>query len=202
MPESFDQSYLDYQVNRSALRRWVRQAYLTRAAALAPGRCIDFGCGAGELLARLGTDSVCLEYNHAAVAFCRSKGLEVGFYDGFADDWQLDQLQGQRFDTLVVSHVLEHLDDPMRILHRLLSACDRLGIHRVLVIVPQEAGYKVDATHRTFVELPMLEAAVAEAPGWRLATHSYFPFGLPVVGRVFAYNELQVVIERVSARKA
>lgn len=198
MSDTFDQSYLDYQVNRSALRRFVRQLYLKRAASLAAGRCIDFGCGAGELLARLGKGSVGLEYNRAAVEYCRHKGLDVSHYDGFADDWSLQPLAGRRFDTLVISHVLEHLDAPMMILCKLLDAAAALGVRQALVIVPQEAGYKVDATHRTFVDLGMLAGAIDSFPEWTIKHHGVFPFDVPFAGRVFAYNELQVVLGHTS----
>lgn len=111
MDSEFDQRYTDYQSQRSALRKWVRRAYLRSAAGQLKGRVLDFGCGVGELLERLPEGSLGLEYNPATVEHCRRKGLDVAVYDGFADDWNLSVLPpGRRFESMVISHVLEHLD--------------------------------------------------------------------------------------------
>ena len=164
MSGSFDAQYTEYQLRRSWLRRQVRRAYLASAARRLRGPTLDFGCGVGELLARLPSGSLGVEYNPATVSFCRAQGLDVVAYDGFADDWALSTLPAQRrFTSMVISHVLEHLEQPADVLARLLTAAARLGVERVLVIVPGAAGYRIDATHVTFVDLPMLRACAAEA---------------------------------------
>ncbi|MEJ7746737.1 MAG: methionine biosynthesis protein MetW [Luteimonas sp.] len=192
----FDADYTDYQVNRSALRKIVRRAYLRSAASLLQGPTLDFGCGAGELLAQLPKGSKGLEYNQATVEHCRDNGLDVDWYDGEPDRWRLSVIpDGRCFESMVVSHVLEHLDAPIEILGRLLSATQRMGVSRVLVIVPGRAGYRIDDTHRTFVDLDMLSApAVLEGTGFRMQQARYFPGNVRVLGDWFPHHELQVLL--------
>lgn len=194
----FDQNYTDYQANRSLLRKQVRRAYLHSAASQVSGPTLDFGCGVGELLERLPAGSHGLEYNQATVEFCRRKGLPVDAYDGFADDWGLSVLApGSRFDSMVISHVLEHLEEPAQVLRRLLLASERLGVCRVLVIVPGRAGFRIDATHRTFVDRGMLtDAAIVEDTGFSLTRARYFPGNLRRIGDWFPHHELQVLYTR------
>src|SRR6476659_9778280 len=139
---SYDARYTRYQLQRSSLRKLVRRAYLQSALSQLQGPTVDFGCGVGELLERLPAGSVGLEINPVSVDHCRASGLDARLYDGYADGWALGVLSpDQGLRSLVISHVLEHLDDPMHILSALLGSCRRLGISRVLVIVPGQRGY-------------------------------------------------------------
>lgn len=200
MSGSFDAQYTEYQLRRSWLRRQVRRAYLASAARRLRGPTLDFGCGVGELLARLPSGSLGVEYNPATVSFCRAQGLDVVAYDGFADDWALSTLPAQRrFTSMVISHVLEHLEQPADVLARLLTAAARLGVERVLVIVPGAAGYRIDSTHVTFVDLSMLnQPQVTESTGFSLQDASWFPISWSCLGNWFPYHELQVLYRRKS----
>lgn len=190
----YDETYTRYQLDRSGLRKRVRQFYLDSAASKLRGCTVDFGCGVGELLERLPAGSVGLEINPASVEHCRAKGLDARVYDADCDDWSLGVLDPkQDLRSLVVSHVLEHLQQPMDKLNRLLRACDRVGITRALVIVPGRRGYASDDTHRTFVDLPMLSHSDTLAgTGFEVVDSQYFPGNLRTLGDVFPHHELQV----------
>lgn len=194
---TYDQNYTEYQTRRSAWRRWLRRYYLDRAASLTKGPALDFGCGVGELLKRLPSGSMGLEYNPASVDHCRRMGLDVSEYDGFLDDFSLQSVDWRgRVNTLFLSHVLEHFEDPMHVLRRLAhSVAD--GIRRIVVIVPGRAGFRIDPTHRTHVDLAMLETTFKELPGWMISSSQYFPLNACRAGDFFPYNELQVVIDRL-----
>lgn len=198
MSEAFDAGYTQYQVNRSALRKLVRRIYLWSARSKLPGRVLDFGCGIGELLETLPSGSMGLEYNGATVAYCRTKGLDVTWYDGYLDGWALTGVaEGRQFESMVISHVLEHLDAPEQVLRALLLAAERLGIRRVLVVVPGKAGYRTDATHRTFVDAGMLAAPSSVAGTAFTATSiRYFPGNRRALGDWFPHHELQVLFRR------
>lgn len=198
MSSEFDDRYTRYQSDRSALRKFVRKLYLKRAASQLRGRTLDFGCGVGELLAWLPPGSRGVEYNRATVDHCRARGLDVQFYDGGTDDWSLSMLDAaDGFESMVVSHVLEHLDAPQDVLRKLLAAAVRLGIRDVLVIVPGRAGFRIDPTHRVMVDEAMLRAAVSSP--WQVARVFRFPFDVERVGDVFVYNELHVKLVRGDA---
>lgn len=192
----YDQGYTDYQTNRSALRRWVRGFYLRSAVAQLQGPTIDFGCGIGELLELLPEGSTGLEINEATVRYCRQRGLDVVHYDANSDGWSLSPLvaAGRRYESMVISHVLEHLDEPMQKFNALLNAARVLGVRRVLAIVPGKVGYASDATHLTFVDAGMLASpAPIAGTGFRLADTHYYPGNLRVVGDVFVYHELRAL---------
>ncbi|TDK29993.1 methionine biosynthesis protein MetW [Luteimonas terrae] len=201
MSTEFDSRYTQYQLDRSPVRKWVRQIYLERAASLVRGPTLDFGCGVGELLRRLPAGSKGLEYNTATVEHCRREGLDVAPYDGFEDDWGLTALSTKPgFESMVVSHVLEHLNAPMEVFVKLLGAASRLGVRRVLVTVPGQAGFRIDPTHLTFVDRSMLlDEAMLASTGFRPVRDGYFPGDLRWIGDWFPHHELQVVYERSPA---
>lgn len=197
MNDQYDSSYTSYQVNRGRIRKRVRQLYLEKAASWTRGATLDFGCGVGELLRRLPSGSMGLEYNQATVSHCHHEGLPVIWYDGFADDWALTALEpGRRFESMVISHVLEHLEEPLEVLLKLLRSGRARGIRRVLVIVPGRAGFRIDHTHRTFVDLGLLSTErIPTETGFRSIHAAYFPLNLRMVGDWFPHHELQMVFE-------
>lgn len=195
MNDEYGSAYTAYQTNRSALRKFVRRLYLNSAAKALIGPTLDFGCGVGELLARLPKGSKGLEYNHVSVDFCRQKGLDVEWYDGYADNWRLSALPDElRLQSMVVSHVLEHLEDPMDVLRALLQWAESAGVRRVLIIVPGRAGYDSDATHRTYVDWNMLRNFLDTEKRWVVARRNYFPINVEKMGDLFRYSELQVLL--------
>jgi 2-polyprenyl-3-methyl-5-hydroxy-6-metoxy-1,4-benzoquinol methylase len=79
-------------------------------------RLLDVGCGAGELLAhyqRLGWSACGIDFSARACGACRQRGLEV--YEGTIFD---APLSGRQFDLILMSHVIEHLLDPVAVLAR------------------------------------------------------------------------------------
>lgn len=194
--EAFGQGYTSYQTNRSKLRKIVRRAYLHSARNKLRGATLDFGCGIGELLQMLPPGSRGLEYNQASVDHCIRSGLDVRWYDGYADGWALSSVeQAKRFESMVISHVLEHLDKPMSVLQKLLASAARLGVSRALVVVPGRAGFRIDATHRTFVDVAMIEHALRMTE-YRIQSHSYFPIDVRAIGDWVTHHELQVLLLR------
>ncbi len=194
----FTGDYTRYQLRRSFVRKFVRRAYLRSAARKLVGPTLDFGCGVGELLTRLPTGSRGVEYNRDTVAYCQRNGLPVDFYDGVTDDWSLGSIaQSGQFQSMVVSHVLEHLDAPAAILSKLLRAADDKGMQRVLVIVPGAAGFRTDPTHTVFVDYGLLAGEQVQLPsGWRRSPPHYFPINLQRFGDVLTHHELQVVFSK------
>ena len=195
----FDQAYAAEQLRRSRhpLRRLVKGFYLRSVLRDVQGPTIDFGCGAGQLLARLPGGSIGLEVNpHLVKALC-SEGLTVHQARGSQEDFNLPDIAAGRFHTLVIAHVLEHLEDPVHALTALLSACQRVGIRRVLVVVPGVKGFASDRTHKTFVDRVFIEtqfSAVVE--GFARSRISYFPGPWAWIGRFFVFHEMNVRFDR------
>src|SRR5580698_9987727 len=84
------------------------------ADAITDGPVLDLGCNQGELLEELrdkGLEARGVEFSPEAVAWCNNLGLDV--VEGSVEDFEI---QSGIFRTVVLSHVLEHLADPVRLL--------------------------------------------------------------------------------------
>ena len=190
----FNESYLQYQTNRSWIRKIIRTIYLWQVQRFVIGNAIDFGCGIGEQLARFSKDSIGLEINKSTVAYCQSKGLNVALYDPETDHYTLNDFPANKYQTLVISHVLEHLNDSDIVLKKLMKSCSRIGVKRVIIIVPCELGFKHDNTHITFINETFLkERNLLTHANFVAEKKGYFPFNLKVIGKIFTYNEFFVI---------
>ena len=196
----FDRHYAAEQLRRSRhpLRRFIKGFYLRNILREVRGPAIDFGCGAGQLLARLPPGSVGLEVNQYLIEELRSSGFTVCQARGEMQDFELTGFATSSFRTLVIAHVLEHLPDPVAALHLLLAACLRLGIERVIVVVPGAKGYASDRTHKTFIDHAYLENHMPQnSEGFVRSSISYFPGPWQWVGRHFVFHEMKVIFDRV-----
>jgi SAM-dependent methyltransferase len=196
----FDRHYAAEQLRRSRhpLRRFIKALYLRNILRDVRGSTIDFGCGAGQLLERLPPGSAGLEVNQYLIEELRKSGLTVCQARGELRDFELTDFATGRFRTLVIAHVLEHLSDPAVALRVLLAACRRLGIERVVVVVPGAKGYASDRTHKTFIDRIYLETHTPQiSEGFVRSSISYFPVPWGWVGRYFIFHEMKVIYDRV-----
>ena len=197
-PVEFDEAYAARQISRrgNPLRRWLRAFYLDRVVRFAHGPTVDIGCGAGPLLRRLPAGSIGLEVNPTLVTALRAEGFTVIAAEQDPSRIVLDQVEPHAVQTAVLSHVLEHFDAAADVLKRLFEDCRRLGITRLVVVVPGRVGYDSDATHRTYVTLDYLRShSLLQGPGRRVVHHSFFPGDHPSIGDLFIYHELMLVYD-------
>jgi 2-polyprenyl-3-methyl-5-hydroxy-6-metoxy-1,4-benzoquinol methylase len=172
-------------------RRWKRfvpNPYRWNVRRLATGRVLDIGCGIGRCLDFIGPRGVGVDPNATAVAVCRSNGHEAYVPEDFDAS---PGASGRQFDTLLCSHVLEHLDEPtgVALIGRYLPYVREGG--RVVLITPQARGQRSDPTHVRLMDTAALTKLAAEC-GLTVASVSSFP--LPrAFGRWFVYNETVMV---------
>jgi hypothetical protein len=91
------------------------------------------------------------------------------------------------FDSLLLAHVAEHmrLDQLVALIQEYLPQLRSGG--KLILITPQEAGFRTDSTHVEFIDLRALRGV---ADGLDLVPIRDYSFPFPrVLGRVFAYNE-------------
>ncbi|MSR61043.1 MAG: class I SAM-dependent methyltransferase [Planctomycetes bacterium] len=187
-------AYTRYLAERAGWKRFidVQAPYRWNLRRLELGFTLDLGCGTGRNLAHLGGHGVGIDHNAHSVAAARARGLDAYTGEEFA---RSPHATPGRFDTLLVAHVLEHLQPA--------QALALVGEHlpfvksggRVVLLTPQERGFASDATHVAFTGFDELER-VLTANGLVLVRRYSFPFPR-FVGRLFAHNEFVVV-----ARKA
>lgn len=194
----YAEEYTAYQLERNSFRRWVRNnLYFKNILRFVSGPTIDFGCGIGELLELLPTNSVGLEINDSAVRYCQSRGLDVRLYSPEADDYELYGLEPGRYQTLVMAHVLEHLTDSHDVIRKLLTTGHRLGLKRLIFIVPGVKGFQHDATHQTFLDPAYFKThSLQTTNGYRIIRQAYFPINSKWFSGLFTHNELVTVYER------
>jgi len=155
-------------------------------AAQQPMRVLDVGCGSGQLLAFLrdqGCEVSGIEPDLEAVRVARQHyGLEV--YHGLLEDGVFSDAS---FDAVVMSHVIEHVPDPIA----LLAACRRMlrPGGRVVVVTPNMAslGRRVLGT----------KWYLGWGPPWHLLL-----FDPTTIRAVATHAGLRVAAIHTSARKA
>lgn len=152
------------------------------------GRVLDVGCGIGRNLVSLSPGSLGVDHNPTSVQAATARGLAavtVGELERRADE-----LHGA-FEGLLAAHLLEHLTPGtgVEVLRPYLSLL-RPGA-RIVLICPQQRGYRSDPTHTEFLDDAAL-AAVVSGLGARLEAQRSFPFPR-FVGRAFTYNEFVTV---------
>ncbi len=123
-------------------------------------RLLDFGCGDGALLrmARgFGFDACGIDVSASRSGQARHEGIRV--YSDFA---ALDTAESARFDAIVLSQVLEHVEDPLGLLKAME---DRLAPGGVLfVAVPDTSGVKVPRDFHEFTLVQPIEHINAFTP--------------------------------------
>lgn len=186
--------YLDYQLQKSWLRKLVRQAYIRRMRSRCVGKVIDYGCGPGTVLAHLPEGSVGLEINSAAVEYARSCGMDVRLSDSCSEE-SIRSLPAQGFESLLCAHVLEHLDNPEVDVLGMMRAGVFVGLKRLVFVVPGAAGFRSDDTHRTFIDREFFERVAIIQNAYTLTEYSYFPCDLRWIGDWFKYHELMAVFD-------
>ena len=162
----------------------VQAPYRWNIRRLCPGQVLDVGCGIGRNLEHLGSRAIGVDHNKASVKEARARGLSAWTPDAFRS---ADIARYGHFDTLLLSHVLEHLmEAPADDLLRSYLPFLRPG-GRVVLITPQERGWSTDDSHVRWVGEAELNATSRRLGLTVLRTFS-FPFPRPI-GRQFIYNE-------------
>jgi 2-polyprenyl-3-methyl-5-hydroxy-6-metoxy-1,4-benzoquinol methylase len=181
------------RIARLSLTRWkqvlnVQAVYRWNIRRLHLGRTLDVGCGLGRNLEHLGSNAVGVDHNAVSIAVARSRGLRAYTCEEFAQS--PDAVPGS-YDSLLFAHVLEHLDrdHAVGLLKQYLPYLEPGG--HVVVITPQERGFRSDTTHVTFIDFAS-QRLIATAAGLDIIRQFSFP--LPrVAGRLFVYNEFVAV---------
>ncbi len=151
----FDQAYANEQLGRSRhpIRRLLKCFYLNNMLKDVHGATLDVGCGAGQLLARLPPGSLGLELNPFLIQVLAALGMNAIHYDMNEDDFMFSSIPVNQFKTLIFAHVLEHFSEAASVMRKIFRSANRLGITRIIIVVPGELGYASDKSHCTFINL-------------------------------------------------
>jgi 2-polyprenyl-3-methyl-5-hydroxy-6-metoxy-1,4-benzoquinol methylase len=173
----------------------VQLPYRLHLRALKLGFVLDVGCGVGRNLINLGGASadvgVGVDHNEESVRRAVEQGLTAFTPEAFQES---PFAKEGRFDALLVAHVVEHMQaaQAVDLLRTYLPYVRSQG--RVVVITPQEIGFRSDPTHVEFVDENALRTLARTTGLETLATYSY-PFPRPI-GRLFKYNEFVLLARK------
>jgi len=111
------------------------------------GKILEIGCGTGYLLHYLG-DGIGIDIDQALIDECRKRYKKSTF---LVSDCYDIPLESERFDTVVMCMVVEHLDQPMRAILEAKRVLKKNG--NILIVVPNRKDWfytylvKKDPTH-------------------------------------------------------
>ena len=100
------------------------------------------------------------------------------------------------FDSILLAHVAEHMTevDAYHLVKEYLPLLKKKG--KVIIITPQEAGYKSDKTHIQFTDFEVIERLFKKL---KLKPKKYYSFPFPrFIGKVFKYNEFVSIAEKTN----
>jgi len=190
-----DYSYTDSLKTKSSV--WwksllnVQYPYKKHLQYLKPGFVLDIGCGIGRNLLHLNGHGVGIDHNEHSVATALSKGLKA-----FTPNIFLNSTYNKPalFDSILFAHIFEHLNkkDACELLQTYLPLLKKEG--KIIIITPQEKGFKSDCTHVQFADYAYIEQILLEQ---QIPIYKKYSFPFPrFAGRFFTYNEFVVIAKK------
>lgn len=129
--------------------RWL-QFLVTRY--VKEGKVLDFGCGQGEFLASLPETfaKYGVEVNPRAAKFIKKNFPQVKIFN------DLSSLKPKflKFNLITLWHVLEHLEEPEKVLSRLVSLLEKDGFLILSTPNSQSLGLKIGRAHWFHLDTP------------------------------------------------
>jgi SAM-dependent methyltransferase len=182
-------NYFASLMRRKRAGVWYRDLWLyPRICRHLSGSVLDIGCGIGDMV-RHRPQTVGVDVNPKAVAFCQSQGLRVQLM-------QPDRLPFTdcEFDGAVLDNVLEHLERPEPLLAEVRRVLKEAG--SFVVGVPGERGFDSDSDHKRHYPEAALVHAIRGA-GFQLSRIFHQPFRSRLLDRHFRYYAIYGVFRRL-----
>ena len=157
------------------------------------GKTLEVGSGLGRNLRHLDSGSVGVDHNSLSVNYCNSLGLPAYLPQDFHEIFSPER---QSFDNLLLSHVLEHVssEEQESIFYEYLPYLAEKA--RIFIITPQEKGFYLTDSHINWTDFSKIEKLLGKvAPDFKISRMYSFPFPR-FVGRIFNYNEFNVIANR------
>jgi SAM-dependent methyltransferase len=177
----------DQFTERSRIKKWIRRIFFINPVVRGfKGYVLDIGCGPGVYLEHYSGPSLGIDAHPSNIKICVNKGIKA------IEDDANRFLQENSFDTVLLSHILEHLDDPGMVIENAYR-CTKPG-GRIIVIVPCHEGYvsglNNEVGHKHFITEKYIDDTIVKF-GCRKVKAYTFP---PIIGG--KYQELRMIFEK------
>src|SRR5262249_51969043 len=170
----------------------VQAPYRWNLRRLDPGFTLDLGCGIGRNLLHLEGNGIGIDHNADSIEIARLRGLRAFT----PEEFRLTEFnRPEVFDSMLAAHVVEHMSraEAVDLLKQYQPFVIQSG--QLILVTPQEAGFKSDPTHVEFLDLESLRSIAASA-GFAVQVRAYsFPFPR-ALGGIFKHNEFVGVFKR------
>lgn len=158
--------YFDREYAHRIIGHWQPMGWIAKRIgpfrSLLVGSVLDLGCGLGTLASSAPGAYVGVDYSAIAIKYARENygHLEAkGFVLSGVQEY-VTEIEDETFDTVVLCHILEHLDEDGR--SHLFADAKRIAKQRVLIGLPQNSP---DPTHfKTVWKRPDVERLVGPTP--------------------------------------
>ena len=162
----------------------VQYPYKRNIQSLKPGFVLDVGCGIGRNLLHLDGNGIGVDHNPTSIEVSQSRGLEAYTVDDFL---RSHYNKPGTFDSILLAHVAEHMigDDFVLVLQQYIHLLKYEG--KIIIITPQEKGFKSDDTHVQFMDFDTIKKLLLRV-GFKTIKQYSFPF-FKFIGHFFKYNE-------------
>lgn len=169
----------------------VQRPYRWNLRRLDLGKTLEIGCGIGRNLSALEKGSVGIDHNEHSIDIASKAG-----YTAYTTTKFKKSTFNKRgtYNSILLAHVIEHMS--VKTAKDILDEYSKYLTDggRIVVICPQEAGYKSDQTHETFFDFNKIQQLFSSV-GYTVEKQYSFP--LPrFIGKFFKYNEFVVVAKK------
>ena len=182
------------RLNRLGSKKWklllgTQRPFKAPITNLRLGKTLEIGCGVGRVLQWL-PNSIGVDHNPTSIAAARARGLTVFTNEEF----HLSEFAiSKSFDSILMAHFLEHMTEDER--NTIMKEFRKYLIPggRLVIICPQEAGFRSDSTHIEYLDFNSIEEyGLRHDFVVELAKSNPFP---RFFGKLFKYNEFFVVLK-------
>ena len=173
----------------------VQRPYRANLRRLDMGFVLEVGCGIGRnllSLRKIGIEAIGVDHNAHSVEEAVRRGFNALTVETFNSMYSEKKRQ---FDTLLVSHVLEHMTklEAANLISFYLPYLKQQG--RIIVITPQEKGFSSDSTHVEFMNFDIVSEVLEQSD---LTIVEKYSFPLPrFFGKLYTHNEFVIVATRL-----
>jgi len=154
------------------------------------GYVLDVGCGVGIHLREYHSHSLGIDASEKNVKAGQEEKLNI--IKGDANTF----VQENTFDTVLLSHLLEHLSEPSKVLRNAYLSTKIGG--RIIVVVPCLRGFLTGFNdligHKQFISELYIDQHLFRRFGCKkVKSHTFPPFEIPYFGR---YQELRIIYQK------